>query len=81
MLHGIKLQLFCFSLELWPGFITSILKYEQNVMLCCEVSHKVLRKETVLEFLYDLQEKFDKRRFYDEATKKVVGEIVLTRYV
>ncbi|XP_028415241.1 piwi-like protein 1 [Dendronephthya gigantea] len=67
-------------LELWPGFITSILQYEQNIMLCCEVSHKVLRKETVLEFLYDLQEKLDKRRFYDEATKKVVGEIVLTRY-
>jgi aubergine-like protein len=50
-------------------------------MLCCEVSHKVLRKETVLEFLYDLKEKLDKRRFYDEATKKVVGEIVLTRCV
>jgi aubergine-like protein len=50
-------------------------------MLSCEVSHKVLRKETVLEFLYDLKEKLDKRRFYDEATKKVVGEIVLTRWV
>lgn len=27
--------------ELWPGFMTSILRYENNVMLCAEVSHKV----------------------------------------
>lgn len=49
-------------------------------MLCAEVSHKVLRKETVLEFLYDLHGKIrQNQNFYDEATKKVVGEIVLTR--
>ena len=30
------------SFELWPGFLTSILQYERKVMLCAEVSHKVL---------------------------------------
>lgn len=29
------------TFELWPGFVTSILNYENNVMLCAEVSHKV----------------------------------------
>lgn len=72
--------LYITSLELWPGFITSILQYEQNIMLCAEVSHKVLRKETVLEFMYDLHSKVRQNQFFDEATKKVVGEIVLTRY-
>ena len=33
----------------------------------------------MLEFLYDLKGKFDNKRFYDEAVKRVVGEIVLTR--
>lgn len=68
------------KLELWPGFSTSILHYESSVLLQADVSHKVLRKTTVLDFLYNL---FNSRRggaFHEEATKKLVGEIVLTRY-
>ena len=70
-----------FRIELWPGFITSILEYEQNLMLCLDVSHKVLRTDTVLDFLYDLQTKKGRGTFYDTATKALVGDIVLTRFV
>ncbi|XP_077995960.1 piwi-like protein 1 [Glandiceps talaboti] len=67
------------KLELWPGFSSSILQYETNVMLCADVSHKVLRQDTVLELLYAMNAE-SSRDFYDHATKKLVGEIVLTRY-
>ncbi|XP_033126803.1 piwi-like protein 1 [Anneissia japonica] len=66
-------------LEIWPGFITSISQRESVVMLEAEVSHKVLCLNSVLDVLYELYNK-DSRRFRDEAMKKLVGEIVLTRY-
>ncbi|XP_078682113.1 piwi-like protein 1 isoform X3 [Branchiostoma floridae x Branchiostoma belcheri] len=67
------------KLEVWPGFVTSILQYEANVMLMADVSHKILRTDTVLDFLYDLYNK-TQHSFHENATKKLVGEIVLTRY-
>ncbi|KXJ16819.1 Piwi-like protein 1 [Exaiptasia diaphana] len=68
-----------YNLEIWPGYSTSILKHECGVLLGADVSHKVLRKETVLAFLYDLY-KSNQRNFHEIAAKKLVGEIVLTRY-
>lgn len=69
------------KLELWPGFSTSILHYENAVLLQADVSHKVLRKETVLNHLYDI---YGSRQggpnFHENSLKKLVGEIVLTRY-
>ena len=65
-------------MELWPGYTTSILPYEEDIYLCADVSHKVLRTDTVLEFLYDLYQR-SHRAFHEEAQKKLIGEIVLTR--
>jgi aubergine-like protein len=68
------------KLEVWPGFITSILQYETNVMLMTEVSHKVLRTDTVLDIFYDLMRRHSGPAFYEEAKKNVIGQIVLTKY-
>jgi len=67
------------KLELWPGFITSILQYERNVMLCADISHKILRTDTVWDFLNELYTRA-RGNFHDLATRNLVGEIVLTRY-
>ena len=48
-------------------------------MLCADISHKILRTDTVLDLFYDLQGA--PGNFHDNATKAVVGEIVLTRCV
>lgn len=74
-----SLSLFvCVRLELWPGYITSILQYENDVMLCADVSHKILRTDTVWDFLKDIYDTC-RGNFHDEAVRKLVGEIVLTR--
>lgn len=39
------------KLQLWPGYETSIGMYETNILLCAEISTKVMRQETVLDFL------------------------------
>ena len=64
---------------MWPGFATAIQQYETQIMLCAEVTHKILRTDTVYDFLNDL---YHSRRhtFNDDAIKALVGEIVLTRY-
>ena len=70
---------FPFRLELWPGYTTSIMPYETDVLLSADVSHKVLRQSTVLEYLYDLYSS-TKKDFHGEACKKLIGQIILTRY-
>ena len=38
------------KLELWPGYITSIRQHESQVLLCCEISLKILRTDTGMHF-------------------------------
>ncbi|XP_062855469.1 piwi-like protein 1 isoform X2 [Trichomycterus rosablanca] len=67
-------------LTIWPGFVTNILQYECSIMLCIDVSHKVLRSETVLSFMSSLRQQCGDQRFVDICTKELVGLIVLTKY-
>ncbi|NWU61322.1 PIWL1 protein, partial [Pterocles burchelli] len=67
-------------LMVWPGFSSSILQYEESIMLCTDVSHKVLRSETVLDFMYSLYDKVEEERFRDACAKELIGLIVLTKY-
>lgn len=64
-------------LELWPGYITTLRNYEDNLMLCVEVTHKVLRQETCLGIIYSQQRERD---FRDRATEILIGSIVMTHY-
>ncbi|XP_061484783.1 piwi-like protein 4 isoform X2 [Rhineura floridana] len=68
------------KLTLWPGFAMSVGQFENTVMLCADVSHKVLRNENVLEFMTSLYESVDKACFAETCEKELVGLIVLTRY-
>nr|XP_009930781.1 PREDICTED: piwi-like protein 1 isoform X1 [Opisthocomus hoazin] len=67
-------------LMVWPGFTSSILQYEESIMLCMDVSHKVLRSETVLSFMYSLYYQVEEQRFRDACAKELIGLIVLTKY-
>ncbi|KAG9353937.1 hypothetical protein JZ751_012061 [Albula glossodonta] len=67
-------------LTIWPGFCTAILQYESGIMLSMDVSHKVLRSETVLGFMIALRQQHGDRRFVEACTKELVGLIVLTKY-
>ena len=42
-------------LELWKGYVTSMRNYEHNVMLNVEITHKVLRQETVLQVISQMR--------------------------
>ncbi|XP_062983232.1 piwi-like protein 4 [Elgaria multicarinata webbii] len=68
------------KMTLWPGFAVSVSQFENSVMLCADVSHKILRSENVLEFMTNLYNRVDRARFAETCEKELVGLIVLTRY-
>ncbi len=42
-------------LELWPGIVTAIRNHESGILLCIEVTHKVLRMETVHDMIENMR--------------------------
>jgi len=70
------------SLEVWPGFSTSILQFETHTMLIADVSHKILHFQTALDAMYDVYNACrGAPNFKELVAKKIIGQIVLTRYL
>ncbi|XP_029458225.1 piwi-like protein 4 isoform X3 [Rhinatrema bivittatum] len=67
-------------LTLWPGFAVSVMQFENSLMLTADVSHKVLRSETVLDFMTNMYNRIGPQQFIDTCQKELLGLIVLTRY-
>ncbi|ALC39293.1 piwi [Drosophila busckii] len=73
-----KVALREFALELWPGYETSIRQHENEILLCTEITHKVMRTETVYDILR--RTSHNPSRFQEEFRVNVLGLIVLTDY-
>ena len=67
-------------MDIWPGFSTSINLFEKSILLQADISHKILRSDTVLSTLYELYSS-NRSNFKIAAEKKFIGQIVLTRYI
>ncbi|XP_001352313.3 protein piwi isoform X1 [Drosophila pseudoobscura] len=66
------------QMELWPGYETSIRQHEKDIMLCAEITHKVMRTETVYEILKRCSN--NPSRHQDEFRANVLDLVVLTDY-
>ncbi|KAK5871678.1 hypothetical protein PBY51_004543 [Eleginops maclovinus] len=66
-------------LQIWPGYSTSVKHSDGGLYLNVDVSHKVLRTDSVLNIMNMLYQQ-SKENFQDECTKEFVGKIVITRY-
>lgn len=58
-------------MEIWPGYLTSIRQHEQDILLCAEITHKVMRTDTVYNILKDCLR--DSKDYQDSFKKHVVG--------
>jgi len=67
------------KLEIWPGYVTAVQEFEGGIMLCCDVSHKVLRTQTAYDLIKDVfaQKMPDSRA---AVTKALLGAVILTKY-
>ncbi|XP_037695951.1 piwi-like protein 4 [Choloepus didactylus] len=68
------------KLSLWPGFAFSVSQFESRLLFSADVSYKVLRNETVLEFMTDLCHRTGTSFFTQKCEEQLIGFIVLTRY-
>ncbi|XP_029295481.1 piwi-like protein 2 [Cottoperca gobio] len=66
-------------LQVWPGYSTSIKRTDGGLYLNVDVSHKVLRNDSVLNIMHILYQQ-SKENFREECTKELIGSIVITRY-
>jgi aubergine len=67
-----------FRLEVWPGYVTSILQFENSTMLIADVTHKVVHGATVLDVMLDISTRY-KATFKERCAKSLIGQTVLTR--
>ncbi|XP_010994382.1 piwi-like protein 2 [Camelus dromedarius] len=66
-------------LQIWPGYAASIRRTDGGLFLLADVSHKVIRNDSVLDVMHALYQQ-NKENFQDECTKLLVGNIIITRY-
>uniref|UniRef100_A0AAQ5YKS6 Piwi-like protein 2 n=1 Tax=Amphiprion ocellaris TaxID=80972 RepID=A0AAQ5YKS6_AMPOC len=66
-------------LQVWPGYATCIKCTDGGLYLSVDVSHKVLRNDSVLDIMNMLYHQ-STENFQDECTKELIGSIVITRY-
>lgn len=67
------------KLEVWPGYVTAVDEYDDGVMLCLDVSHRVLCQTTVLDLMTNAYNS-NATSFKHNATSALLGAVVLTRY-
>ena len=67
------------KIKLWPGYFTSILPTASGLSLAVDFTHKVIRTDSVLDFLYDMVDE-NPRGYKDQSEKELNGQTVLTKY-
>nr|CAQ03960.1 piwi-like protein 2 [Isodiametra pulchra] len=69
------------NVEIWPGYITSVSPSDGGLRLLCDVSHKVIRTESVLQFMATARRSArDEEHFKKIVAEEIVGTSVLTPY-
>lgn len=74
-----KIEVREYRLELWPGYLTSIRRHEASVLMCAEITHKVMRQQTVLDILKECYQT-NERTYKNAFESQVIGLVVLTAY-
>lgn len=65
-------------MELWPGYTTSIRQHEEDILVCAEITHKVMRMETIYDIM--ARTRREERDFKKAFMERVLGTTVLTAY-
>lgn len=70
------------KIMVWPGFDARLIMKESGVLLNVDVCFKVVRKDTVLEYMNELRAKCEQQNkdYNEEIQNTLVGSTVVTRY-
>ncbi|XP_038122427.1 protein aubergine [Culex quinquefasciatus] len=73
-----KVRIAEFGLELYPGYITSIRQHEQDILMCAEVTHKVMREDTCYGILRSCMA--NGGNWQADFTRAILGTVVMATY-
>lgn len=62
------------KIEVWPGYDTVMRQHETDILLCVEITHKIMRLQTVLDIYEECRRD---PRFFQQ---RIVKQIVMTNY-
>lgn len=68
------------NVEVWPGFSASLQILERGVLLNIDIVHKVLRMDSVLDYISDLKNKGGRSDPREAIKKALIGSTILTTY-
>ncbi|XP_051897227.1 piwi-like protein 2 isoform X2 [Pristis pectinata] len=68
-----------YRLQIWPGYSASIRRTDVGLMLLVDLSHKVIRNDSVIDVLQVIYQK-SSENFQDDCTKQLVGSVIMTKY-
>jgi len=74
-----KMMVPAHKLEIWPGYVVRCQEMDGGLMLTCDTSSKVLRKETAYSLMKDVQRKGG-NNFKANLEKALIGSVVMTEY-
>ncbi|XP_076626994.1 aubergine [Colletes latitarsis] len=74
-----KVEVREFRLELWPGYLTSIRQHENDILMCSEITHKIMRQQTILDILNDCYQQ-NRNGYKHLFESQIIGLVVLTDY-
>ena len=64
------------------GYKASIEIYKNKLLLCSDISYRLINVQTVLDLIKDKYERVNRdiNRLKEECIKEIVGQTVITRY-
>lgn len=66
-----------FNLQIWPGYITTVRQQEKELMLCAEITNRILRSDTAYDCIMEIVRKTGDR---NDMSKALIGSVVITGY-
>ncbi|XP_058456861.1 protein aubergine-like [Malaya genurostris] len=67
-----------YGIELYPGYVTSIRQHEQDVLMCVELTHRVMRVDTCYTLFRQCINQGGNWR--DNYKKMILGSVVMANY-
>ena len=68
------------QVAIWPGFKTTIRQHEHELLLGCEVSHKILRTDSALSTIRQVMTRFKGPDATRAIRRALIGAIVISIY-
>ena len=69
------------QVSIWPGYKTTIRQHEQELLMGCEISHKILRTDSALSTIKQVQQRISGADQAVRAIKRaLIGAIVIASY-